>query len=1818
MGERVVRAVARLGGAATAVMLLGFFLLWAAGPAGAAGTGSVSGIVTAAESGAPLAGICVTARVSVLSQDQGRACTDPSGRFTISGLAPNNYTLVVQDPVSGYVTTTLTEVRVATGQAVTGADARMARGAAVVGTVRDAATGSPLAGVCVTAASRTGAAVGEGCTDATGTYRTEGLPSGSYSVAFRDTVGNRVRLELPDPVAVAAGRDTLGVDAVLRSGASASGTVRDAGTGLPVAGVCVSPATSDAGSFAFGSFSVPVGGRCTDASGAFSTEWLPAGSYRLTVEDPLGRYLTGFRDVALGEGAALVGQDVNVELGGSIGGRVTEESTGTPLAGVCVTVTGPGSAAACTDADGNYRIGGLPDGAYLVAFEDELSQRFLTEYHSGREQAVGADLVVVTARSNVVGIDASLRAGGRIAGVVRDSATGSPVAGACVQPLNTNTASGNFSSYSYSCSDSNGRFVAWGLPVGDYLLSITAPAGSDYLPQIFDGLDPSSAASYTTAPTFRVGAPGESVDGVAVRLAKGGSVSGTVRDAAGNPVPAACASVFRDAFSLSFFNTTRSCTGADGRYRVGGLRPGSYKVRVDGPLGGPLLARYFPGAATESAATVVEVVGAADRGATDVVLPVGGAVRGRVVVAGTGTPVPGACVFLQGAASSSSFGTTAGRGSACTGADGTYVVQGLSGGDYTASVSPPVGANLLPTFYRSSPDQPAATPFSVTEGATTSSIDAALAVGGSISGRVTDPSGTPVAGACVTASGSSASSLSFGTSGTGATGCTGPDGTYRLTALSTGSFSVRFAPPLGANLLPQWFRGSTTIEGATPVAVTAGSDTPAIDAALGRGSTISGRVTDGSGAAVAGACVAVVDPGAFSFGFANGGSGSVAPNGVVPACSGIDGRYILTGLPAGTYTVQFLAPPGSPFVGQFYDGSATAAGASSVPVGAVADVVGIDAVLRRGAVVRGTVTDRATGQPLPGVLVQLTTAGAPSGAPASGITDATGQYQIGGLLAGSYKVRFSKSLVGIFGSVQEYLVSYWRDAPDLATADTLTVASEATVDRIDASLVRAGEVTGRITDEAGLPLPGACAVVRPASNLLGSGPTGCTGADGTYRVQGLALGNYVVEFVGPTLPGGGRDRVSQWFNDKPTGSTADVVSVRPALVASGIDARLRRGAVIEGTVTDEAGVPLAGACVNASAAAGVSSQQQSACTDSAGRYRLGALPAGSYTLFAAPPFGSNLVGVWFDGRTDGSPPDQVEAAVGRPVTANFALPVGGSIAGRVISASSGQPMQTCLGAYRVRPGTSSTFVASTCTSADGNYRIPGLVAGSYKLYLFGGNNVNPQWFDGAADEASATPVALSAGQAVTGKDFRVDPPGDLGTITGRVTDAATGQPLTSACVDAISVPETFVRRTACTDATGAYSLKVPAGTWKVFFDEPASSPSLAFEYWNDRSTQSTADAVVVTAGGTTPNIDGALGAGATLTGRVTDASNGAPLSSVCISLYDLDGNLVRNRFTCSQGGAYVLSGLAPGAYRVQFSNFGGRYIEQWFSGRPDRVSSDPVNISVAGPSTADAAMVLGGSISGRVTAKVGGAPLAGVCVQLVKATGGFGGFGGCTGPDGRYQSNGLPPGQYKVRFEPSSSEFLGTWFDGKGDEASATPVNVIVGVDSSNVDAALEAVAPPTTTTTTTTTVPTTTTTTVPTTTTTTVPTTTTTVPTTTTTTTTVPTTTTTTVVVNQSPSAVISPPSSDGLTVDFSGLGSTDPDGSIVGYLWDFGDGGSSSEPAPRHTYAQSGIYTVTLRVSDNDGLVGETSISVTVTATTTTTTVPTTTTTTVPTTTT
>jgi PKD repeat protein len=66
--------------------------------------------------------------------------------------------------------------------------------------------------------------------------------------------------------------------------------------------------------------------------------------------------------------------------------------------------------------------------------------------------------------------------------------------------------------------------------------------------------------------------------------------------------------------------------------------------------------------------------------------------------------------------------------------------------------------------------------------------------------------------------------------------------------------------------------------------------------------------------------------------------------------------------------------------------------------------------------------------------------------------------------------------------------------------------------------------------------------------------------------------------------------------------------------------------------------------------------------------------------------------------------------------------------------------------------------------------------------------------------------------------------------------------------------------------------------------------------------------------------------------------------------------------------------------------------------------------------------------------------------------------------------------------------------------------------------------------------------------------------------------------------------------TVSFDGTGSSDPDGDVLTYKWDFGDGGTSTLGKPSHVFKKKGTFIVSLTVTDKFGQTDQLSVDIAV----------------------
>jgi hypothetical protein len=301
----------------------------------------------------------------------------------------------------------------------------------IAGTVSAKAGGLPVKGVEVCAEGEGEEAFGCAVTDENGEYEIHGLPAGSYKVEFwarpvgyvvQFYAGKRFRSEAT-PVVVSAGATTTGIGAELEVGATISGRVIAAATGLPVAGVEVCAFTLD---------EKEVGCEATDGTGAYAIEGLAPGQYEVYfyTGETAGELVSQFYElgpITLASGQVRTGVNAALQVGGQISGTVRAAATGAPLKGVevCVTEATETWALGClkTPTSGAYRFTGLWNASFKVVFSPEASDleegqelgivpdAFPTQWWNGQPNFAAATPIAITPPALVGGIDGSLGPG---------------------------------------------------------------------------------------------------------------------------------------------------------------------------------------------------------------------------------------------------------------------------------------------------------------------------------------------------------------------------------------------------------------------------------------------------------------------------------------------------------------------------------------------------------------------------------------------------------------------------------------------------------------------------------------------------------------------------------------------------------------------------------------------------------------------------------------------------------------------------------------------------------------------------------------------------------------------------------------------------------------------------------------------------------------------------------------------------------------------------------------------------------------------------------------------------------------------------------------------------------------------------------------------------------------------------------------------------------------------------------------------------------------------------------------------------------------
>ena len=445
--------------------------------------------------------------------------------------------------------------------------------------------------------------------------------------------------------------------------------------------------------------------------------------------------------------------------------------------------------------------------------------------------------MIVVASAFLFSAGSAFAATGAISGTVTAASSSAPL-----QNIEVDVFDSSHNFVGEACTAASGTYTVGGLSPASYVVQFVANntgafGGCTLSVQNLASQYYNNKATFATADPVSV-TGGSTTSGINAAMATGGQIKGTVTAASGG---ANLQNIAVIAFDSNGNFAGLTCTAANGTYTLPGLSTDTtgYVVQFQadsgsGGLCGPpqnYITQYYNGQSSYASANRVPVTAGSTVTGINAAMQTGGQIIGTVTAAAGGAPLPNIEVDVLDP--SGNF-----VGEACTASNGTYAVQGLStasyvvqflanGAGFFGGCAPP--QNYASQYYNNRSTLATADPVSVTGGSTTSGIDAAMATGGQITGKVTDGStGAALANVATILYDASGNIIT--------TTCTATGGTYGFVGLGSGAYRVGFnqfsfcGGPSGYGT--QFYRYEPTLTSADPVNVTVGATTSGIDGAL--------------------------------------------------------------------------------------------------------------------------------------------------------------------------------------------------------------------------------------------------------------------------------------------------------------------------------------------------------------------------------------------------------------------------------------------------------------------------------------------------------------------------------------------------------------------------------------------------------------------------------------------------------------------------------------------------------------------------------------------------------------------------------------------------------------------------------------------------------------------------------------------------------------------------------------------------------------------------------------------------------------------------
>ncbi len=496
-------------------------------------------------------------------------------------------------------------------------------------------------------------------------------------------------------------------------------------------------------------------------------------------------------------------------------------------------------------------------------------------------------------------------------------------------------------------------------------------------------------------------------------------------------------------------------------------------------------------------------------------------------------------------------------------------------------------------------------------------------------------------------------------------------------------------------------------------------------------------------------------------------------------------------------------------------------------------------VLARAGHITGTVTGADGGGILAVVTVYQQNEAGEWGWAGYTWSDDEGRYDLGGLLPGFYRVYFQCG-----GDCSE--MSEWYDNKvDEAEATSVEVTLGQTRSNIDAALSPGATIGGRVTNTAGAGIPDAYITVE---RLVGSVWAGAgyaySDAQGDYRIANLPAGTYRVHFDGPWWSD--PPYIAEYYPNRYSAAEAESITLAQGQSRLDINAVLEQAGRIEGSVTSEGVGSNIYYYITAYRRVLVDGVEtwpaQSTNWFWSANYAFNMLPPGTYRLQLTPWLYETFFPEWYDNAATPAAAKEIVLGSGETATADFVL-TPASVIYAFAYTEGGAPLAGIEVRLYKQIGGVWSWVESR-TTADPNQAVFRLASGGdYILGFFdpsgafaavfsGGSST----FDGAdvirleLGDQSSEHVSLAGGGAIEGT---VRTPQGVGYAGAEVT--------------ALGADGGFLGRVV-SGAGGVYRLGgLAAGNHYLYVRDLAGT--YAWEYYQDQDSLASATAIAVPANG---------------------------------------------------------------------------------------------------------------------------------------------------------------------------------------------------------------------------------------------------------------------------------------------------------------------------------------------------------------------------------